>query len=81
MPGRRADIRARATIGLLIVIAILLIVAVASEIFIRDVLHPHSLFAYLLFTTLLSGLAATAIIERLNVRLFHPSSVGKPAGN
>lgn len=52
-----------------VVFCILFILAVASEIFVREELHPRSKFQNLLLTTILSGLLAGLVIEKMNLRL------------
>lgn len=59
----------RTVADLFIVMAILFIMAVAAEVFIDDFLHPQSLFTYLLLTALISGLAATAAVEKLGAKV------------
>lgn len=51
----------RATSVLLLVIAVYYIMAVATEIFIDDVIKPKTLFWYLLFSTIITTVAALAI--------------------
>lgn len=59
----------RTAANLFIVVAVLFVMAVASEVFIDDFLHPRSLFVYLLLTALISGLTATAVVERLGAKV------------
>jgi hypothetical protein len=46
---------------LMLVMAIYFIMAISTEIIIDDFIKPHSVFTYLLITTLITGLAATII--------------------
>jgi len=46
---------------LFIIMAIYYIMAVAAEVFIDDFVKPQSLFTYLLFSTLITGVAALMI--------------------
>lgn len=61
--------RARAASSLLIVMAILIIMAVVSEVFVDDFLRPSSLFGYLLVSTMATGILATAIVEKIDARI------------
>jgi hypothetical protein len=53
--------RVRTISVLFIVTAIYFIMAVAAEVFIDDFIRPQSLFAYLLVSTLITGVAALAV--------------------
>ena len=53
----------------IIVISILFIIAIATEIFLKDDLKPQSLFAYILLNTLISGLISSIILEKLNITI------------
>lgn len=46
---------------LILVMAIYFIMAISTDIFIDDFIKPHSVFLYLLISTLITGLAATII--------------------
>ena len=46
---------------LFILIAIYYIIAVAAEVFVDDFVKPHSLFTYLLVSSLITGIAAFVI--------------------
>ncbi len=61
--------RPRSVAAILIVTAVLFVMAVASEVFIVDLLHPTSLFGYLILTTLGSGLMASIVLERFNMQM------------
>lgn len=53
--------RVRTYTALFVTTAILLIIAVAAEVVIDDYVKPHTLFAYLVISTLLSGAASLAL--------------------
>jgi hypothetical protein len=55
------DMRASLAAALLIVMAIYIITAVATEVFVDDFLHPRSMYAYLLVSTAVATLAARAV--------------------
>jgi hypothetical protein len=55
--------------ALVTVMAILFIMAVASEVFIDDFLEPSSMFGYLILTTLISGLTASVVVEKINAKI------------
>jgi hypothetical protein len=61
--------RVKSLATLLIVIAILLIMAVTSEVFVNDVMHTNSLFGYLVVSVLIGGLVTTAIFEKMNTKI------------
>jgi hypothetical protein len=46
---------------LMLVIAVYYIMAVATEIFVDDIIKPHSIFWYLLISTIITTVAALAI--------------------
>lgn len=52
--------------ALFVVVSILFIMAVAAEVFIDSYMKPSSLFGYLLVTTLLSGVMASVVVEKIN---------------
>ena len=53
----------------LLVTAILFIIAMAAQIVIDDNVHPRSVFMYLIWSTLLSGVISTVIDEKINARI------------
>jgi len=57
----KTDMRVRTFSILFIIMAIYYIMAVAAEVFIDDFVKPQSLFTYLLFSTLITGVAALMI--------------------
>jgi hypothetical protein len=58
------------TLGALFVVtALLLIVAAAGEIVIDDLVRPRSLFAYLLITTVTSGILGSVILEVADAKI------------
>ena len=61
--------RVQSLASLFIVIAILFVMAVAAEVFIDDFMKPSSLFGYLTISTLITGVLATAIVEKINVKI------------
>ena len=54
--------------SILLIMSVLLIVTVASEIFITDMIHPTSLFAYFLLSAFIGGLSATFIMEMIEMK-------------
>ena len=66
MSATRAAARATAVAH---VVSILVIIAIASEVFVVDYLRPHSLFGYLVATAVLGGLIATMVVEKSELRL------------
>lgn len=52
---------ARALPTLLVVVALVFILAVATEILVDDVLQPHTMYQYLVLSALVSGLAAVLV--------------------
>ena len=61
--------RVQSLSSLFIVVAILFIMAVASEVFVDGFMKPSSLFGYLIVTTLITGVLASVIVERVNAKL------------
>ena len=61
--------RVRTLSSLFVVVAILFIMAVAAQVFVDDLLHPSSVFGYLFVTTLITGVLASAITEKINMRI------------
>lgn len=59
----------RSAAALLLVTAILFVIAVATEIFIEDVLRPRTYFGYLLGTTALTGVVASLVIEKSGAKM------------
>jgi len=55
--------------SLFIIMAILFVMAVASEVFVDDIMKPSSLFGYLIITTLITGILATVIVEKVNAKI------------
>tara|TARA_B110000967_G_C18663781_1_gene449509 strand:+ start:172 stop:330 length:159 start_codon:yes stop_codon:yes gene_type:complete len=49
--------------------AILFVIAVASEIFIEDHMKPSSLFGYLIITTMFSGVLSSVIVEKIDAKI------------
>lgn len=54
---------------LYLVVAILFVVAVATEAFVDDVMRPTTVFGFLAISTLLSGLTTTVITEKLGAQI------------
>ena len=52
-----------------IVVAILFIVAVASEVFIDGLMKPSSLFGYLVISTMITGVFASVIIQNIDTKI------------
>lgn len=61
--------RVRSVSSLLLIVAILLIMAVLTEVFVDGLLQPMSLFKYLLVTALGTGVIASVIIEKINAKI------------
>jgi len=59
--------RVQSLASLFIVTAILFIMAVAAEVFVTGFMKPTSLFGYLIVTTLITGVLASVIVERIDV--------------
>jgi hypothetical protein len=68
-PPARPTMRVRSAATLYLVVAILFIIAVATEVFIVDLMHPMSTFSYFVLTTLLSGVLASIVVERIDAKL------------
>lgn len=51
---------------LCIVTSILFIMAVAAEVFVDGLMRPASLFGYLAVTTFITGIVASAVVERID---------------
>ena len=60
--------RVKSFSSLFIIMAILFVIAVAAEVFVRD-LRPSSLFEYLIISTLITGIFASAIIEKIDAKI------------
>lgn len=54
---------------LYLVMAILFVVAVATEAFVDDVMRPSTVFGFLAISTLISGLTTTIVTEKLNAQI------------
>lgn len=54
---------------LCIVMAILLVIAVTTELFIDDYMRPSTLFASIVVSTLVSGVVSTIVVEKLNAAI------------
>lgn len=61
--------RVKSLASLFIVTAILFVMAVAAEVFVDDLMKPSSLFGYLIVTTLITGVLASAIVEKLDAKI------------
>lgn len=61
--------RVQSLASLFVVMAILFVMAVAAEVFVVDFMKPSSLFGYLIVTTLITGILASAIIEKVNAKI------------
>ena len=55
--------------SLFIVTAVLFIFAVASEVFVDDVMKPRTIFGYLVITTLITGIIASVVVEKINAKI------------
>ena len=55
--------------SLAIILSILLIIAIALEIFLADIIRPTSLFGYIFLGTVISGVTSTFILESLDAKL------------
>ena len=55
--------------SLFIVTAILFVFAVGSEIFIDDFMKPRTLFGYLIVSTLITGIVASVVIEKIDAKI------------
>lgn len=62
--------RVRSVSTLLLIIAILLVLAVGTNIFVDGIDHPLSFFASIVATTLIAGISATLIIEKIDAKVF-----------
>jgi hypothetical protein len=61
--------RVKSLSSLCLVMAILFVIAVASEIFIEDHMKPSSLFGYLIITTMFSGVLSSVIVEKIDAKI------------
>lgn len=52
-----------------VVLAILLVITVATEVILEEDIHPRTKFQGMLISTLISGLLASILIEKLNIHL------------
>lgn len=50
-------------------VAVLFVIAVASEIFIADQLRPRTQFGYFLVTVILGGIGGALLLESMGARL------------
>lgn len=55
---------------MLMLTAITLIITVASEIFIHDWLKPQTLFAYLLLSSVITGVVGSIVAEKIDAKIF-----------
>ena len=55
---------------ILLVTAILFIIAMAAQVVIDDYVHPRSVFVFLIWSTLLSGIVSTVLVEKIDARIF-----------
>ena len=55
--------------SLYLVIAVLLVMAVVTEVFVDDVARPRTVFGYLLISTLVSGIVTTVVLEKLDAHV------------
>jgi hypothetical protein len=53
--------RVRTFTVLFLLMAIYLVIAVAAQVFIDEYVAPHTMFAYLVISTLLTGLASLTV--------------------
>lgn len=51
------------------VFAILMVIAVATEVFLRTDVHPRTKFRSIAVTTLFAGLTASVLIERMDLHI------------
>jgi phage-related holin len=61
--------RVQSVASLFVVVAILFIMAVAAEVFVGGFMQPSSLFSYLIVTTLITGVLASVIIQKIDAKL------------
>lgn len=61
--------RVQSLASLFVVVAILFIMAVAAEVFVDGFMKPASLFGYLIITTMITGVLASVIVEKINARI------------
>ena len=61
--------RVQSLASLFVVVAILFIMAVAAEVFVDGFMKPSSLFGYLIITTLVAGVLASVIVEKINAKV------------
>lgn len=61
--------RVQSIASLFIVVAILFIMAVAAEVIVDDFMKPPSLFSYLIITTMITGVLASVIVEKINAKI------------
>ena len=64
-----ATIRLKTVTALYLVVAILFILAVATQVFVTEFLDPSSLFQYTVFMTIISGIISSIIIEQMDVKI------------
>lgn len=61
--------RVRTLSALFVVVAILFIFAVGSKVFVDGFMEPQTLFGYLVFSTLTTGVLASVVVESINSRI------------
>ncbi len=58
-------------ISSLIVISILFIVSAITEVFVDDFMNAHTLYSYLLFSTVIAALLSTYILDYIDFDIYY----------
>jgi len=61
--------RLKSLIAILLVVSILFIFAVATQVFMGDFIQTNSLFVYMLFSSVVTGLISSILIEKIDVKI------------